>query len=536
MQERVRSAGRGLAVLVLAGCAHTSRVPATVQHDPAPVAAALPPRVMVIAAGGSQTCALFDTGKARCWGHGLFGGLGRKDYADIGDDETPAASGDFDAGGTIAAISVGTLSTCVLLTGGRVRCSDMRSRSTSPNLVDIDLGGRAVQVSAGHEHACALLETGSVRCWGAGGQGALGYGNRSDVTVAEVGARGRDVDVGGKVVQVEAGDALTCALLESHAVRCWGMAPLGYQGLDGVGGEHTPAWAGDIDLGGPARQIAVGGAHACALLERGTVRCWGPGNDGQLGYGNEDAVGATNTPASAGDVAVGGKVTQISAGDAHTCALLDTGAVRCWGAAGHGRLGYGNHSAIGDDEPPASAGDVPVGAKAQQIVAGGDHTCALLEAGTVRCWGVGGSGQLGYGNPDDIGAAETPAAAGDVPLFDPARRVSPRARHAEMTAQRAKLAAQEERARAESAAAALAAAPATNERKDAERVAQRECEEACPHCSVLYDSRAAFGGRGRKLSQREHELVLRAYRNHLTTGQCAVSPERLPASSIGGKD
>jgi hypothetical protein len=35
----------------------------------------------------------------------------------------------------------------------------------------------------------------------------------------------------------------------------------------------------------------------------------------------------------------------------------------------------------------------------------------------VCCWGHGTYGRLGYGNDDDIGDDETPAEAGDVPLF-----------------------------------------------------------------------------------------------------------------------
>ena len=63
----------------------------------------------------------------------------------------------------------------------------------------------------------------------------------------------------------------------------------------------------------------------------------------------------------AGDVEVGGSVLQIAVGRLHSCALLDSGAVRCWGFGLAGQLGYGNTGDIGDDETPASAGDVQVG-------------------------------------------------------------------------------------------------------------------------------------------------------------------------------
>jgi alpha-tubulin suppressor-like RCC1 family protein len=144
---------------------------------------------------------------------------------------------------------------------------------------------------------------------------------------------------------------------------------------------------------------------------------------GQLGYGNPDAVGDTpdNLPSDVGDVPVGGAVVQIAAGTEHTCALLDTGNVRCWGRGALGRLGYGNPDTVGDtpDNLPADAGDVPVGGTVLQIAAGGAHICAVHDTGTVRCWGNGSSGRLGYGNTDNIGDTpeNLPEAAGNVPLF-----------------------------------------------------------------------------------------------------------------------
>ena len=104
--------------------------------------------------------------------------------------------------------------------------------------------------------------------------------------------------------------------------------------------------------------------------------------------------------AAAGDVDLGGTAVQISAGTQHSCALLEGGSVRCWGGGDFdtygcaGCLGYGNRETIGDDEAPSSVGDVDVGGRVLQIAAGGDFTCALLEGGRVRCWGDGQRGHL----------------------------------------------------------------------------------------------------------------------------------------------
>jgi len=158
------------------------------------------------------------------------------------------------------------------------------------------------------------------------------------------------------------------------------------------------------------------------------VRCWGFGGNGRLGYANTTTIGddAGETPGSVGPVDLGNNelgrkrtAKAISAGDNHTCAILDDDTVRCWGYGGDGRLGYGGTSDIGDDETPGSVGQVDLGLNrtAQAISAGGRHTCARLDDGrTVRCWGYGANGRLGYCNQDDIGDNDTPGSVGPVDI------------------------------------------------------------------------------------------------------------------------
>ena len=302
---------------------------------------------------------------------------------------------------------------------------------------DVDTDTLQVKVFSGANHTCAVLDPGNVRCWGLGNLGQLGYGNTENIGDDETPASAGDVDVGGTVVQIAGGGHHTCALLDTGKVRCWGAGwagQLGYGNTENIGDDETPASAGDVDVGGTVVQITAGYVHTCALLDTGNVRCWGGGdgaddNCGQLGYVSDDvAIGDNETPASAGDVDVGGAVIQVAAGSHHTCALKDTGDVVCWGYGLYGRLGYGSHESIGDDEHPSSAGTVNVGGKVVQITAGGGHTCALLDTGNVRCWGggheVGESyGQLGYGNTEAIGDDELPYTAGDVDVGGPVARI-----------------------------------------------------------------------------------------------------------------
>ena len=148
--------------------------------------------------------------------------------------------------------------------------------------------------------------------------------------------------------------------------------------------------------GAAAAQLDAGRNHSCAVLTTGGVRCWGFGGEGELGYGTPATVGDDETPGSAGPVFLGPGRTaaSISAGNFHTCAELDDGNVRCWGFGRTAQLGNRRVDNIGDNESPGSVPVVNLGAgrSATAISAGGYHTCAILDDGTVRCWGYGQSG------------------------------------------------------------------------------------------------------------------------------------------------
>jgi len=332
-----------------------------------------------IYSGAWHTCAIMaPTDTVRCWGlnnHGQLG-YGNTQVVGIG-DITPATAGDVDAGG---------------------------------NVEDIAIGGN---------HTCALLSTGNVRCWGSNESGQLGYGNTDTIGDDETPASVGDVDIGENVIEITAGILHTCALLSTGNVRCWGASKsgqTGYGSANSVGDDETPASVGDIDIGENVVTIAAGGYHTCALLSTGNVRCWGENENGQLGYGNTEDIGDDETPASVGDVDIDATIIEVKAGGAHSCIRTNNGGIRCWGENENGQLGYGNTELVGDDETPTSLEDIDLGGEAIEISAGYAHTCSLLFAGNVRCWGYGYFGQLGYGNQDSVGDNELPNDAGDVPI------------------------------------------------------------------------------------------------------------------------
>ena len=222
-----------------------------------------------------------------------------------------------------------------------------------------------------------------------------------------------------EILYVDASYQNTCALLEGGRVRCWGAnyaGQLGYGYTDNIGDDELPSDVGDVMLPVAGAELTMGDSHSCILMDNQNVRCWGSGSGGKLGYATTDNIGDDEFPISIQDILVGGAVLEIDAGGSHTCARLDNGKMRCWGGGFSGALGYGNSLSIGDDEHPATAGDVPVGAAVIAQATGISHTCAITAAGRIRCWGGSAfSGALGYGNTDNVGSMITPQQAGDVP-------------------------------------------------------------------------------------------------------------------------
>jgi alpha-tubulin suppressor-like RCC1 family protein len=282
-------------------------------------------------------------------------------------------------------------------------------------------------IDGGYDTTCAVLRIGAVRCWGQGSYGKLGLGFYAIIGDNETPNAVPPVNLGpGRTARaVGTGEGVTCAILDNAKVKCWGLGAhgeVGYGTTDDVGDNETPDTVGTVDFGPgrTAKAIAVGSIHTCAILDDGTVKCWGHGGDGKLGYGNTNSIGDDETPAAVEPVDLGpGRTAKaIGASASGTCAILDDGTVRCWGDGFAGRNGYGNTNDIGDNETPASAGPVDLGPgrTARAIGVGPADTCAILDNGTVRCWGKNDVGQLGYGNTNDIGDNETPASAGPVDL------------------------------------------------------------------------------------------------------------------------
>jgi alpha-tubulin suppressor-like RCC1 family protein len=375
-----------------------------------------------------------DNSSLKCWGSNDYCELGLGTH-DNGHGSMPGTMGNglpwVDLGTTAAgtarkavALGGGYQSTCVIGDDGAVNCWGQdgsgqlgdgqtgTERSCLPgeigdaNRLPLPAAAAAVAMrgesDGGGAHACALLVSGAVSCWGENGFGQLGTGDTTALPSPSPPLVFPDGFVTAKLVL---GNDHTCAVAVDRRVECWGSDQLGQLGPTAVGDVHAPGM--DLRLRGRAVvALAAGADHTCALLDGGALKCWGRNDAGQLGLG--DLVNRGDGAGEMGDnlpeVSLGGPTIAVAAGAAHTCAVTGDGAVRCWGAGDAGQLGLGTET--GALAPPATAIALPAAAIA--VAAGADFSCALLGDGQVACWGAGARGQLGSG---DLGGRAAPASA-----------------------------------------------------------------------------------------------------------------------------
>ena len=327
------------------------------------------------------------------------------------------ASPRFVNGVAVGVVAAGSEFTCGVLESGGLRCwgrNDVGQLGNENQIISATPGSRtqlavrsitnATAVTAGSAHACALLSTGGVRCWGRNTTGQLGDGTTNNsfvpTTVTGLGT------LTSQVSAVSAGDQHTCAIvvnpvsLSPPSVRCWGSNAYGQLGRGTTGGDFsTPAVVPGTS---GAIAVAAGGRHSCAVLATRAVVCWGFNANGQLGDGTTTQRN-TATPVSGINTA-----WVVTAGAAHTCAGLQGGGFRCWGDNGLGRLGNGGLVA---SSTPTIVLMPPTLFTHEQVAAGADFTCGIAASAPdpdVYCWGGNNSGQLGAG---DFTSSTTPRVA-----------------------------------------------------------------------------------------------------------------------------
>jgi len=346
----------------------------------------------LISGGGTHTCAITSSGSVKCWGYNFFGQLGDGTTAD---SKVPVSVSDLSSGAS--AISAGCYHTCAITSSGGAKCwgynnyGQLGNNSNADSNVPVSVSGLdsgVRAISAGHFYTCAITSSGAVKCWGRNRDGQLGDGTTADSNIP--------VSVSGLssgVSAVSAGYSHTCAITSSGAVKCWGHNSVGQLGDGTTADSKVPVSVSGLSSGVSA--ISAGDLHTCALTNSGGVKCWGYNFFGQLGDGT---TADSKVPVSVSDLSSG--VSAISAagyeGGSHTCALTSSGGVKCWGRNRDGQLGNNSNT---DSKVPVDVVGLSSGMSA--IDAGYFHNCAITSSGGIKCWGGNWDGQLGDGTTVD---------------------------------------------------------------------------------------------------------------------------------------
>lgn len=309
----------------------------TSQTTPRPIPALTSGAARLVAGYDGHSCALGDVGGLLCWGFNTFGEVGDGSHFDV---PTPTA------------------------------------------VVGL---GLAWAVAAGASHTCAVGRDNLLYCWGKNDWGQLGLGTKPTPAYSATA-----VPKLSQVVGLAAGARNTCAITAPGKLWCWGTNQAGQLGNSTMVEQTQPAQVAGMDTGVSA--IAVGELHVCAV-KAGAALCWGYNTSQQVGDGK--ATSPRYVPAQV--VGLGSGVVDVVAGAAHSCALLEGGAVKCWGANDWGQVGNGDTSKA-DVATPVDV--VGLGSDVATLSAGYIHTCAVKLDGKVFCWGGNDQGQIGDGTKD----------------------------------------------------------------------------------------------------------------------------------------
>jgi alpha-tubulin suppressor-like RCC1 family protein/formylglycine-generating enzyme required for sulfatase activity len=402
--------------------------------------------VKAISAGNTHICALTSTDGVVCWGNNNRGQLGNGSTTNssipVGVSNLTSGVKAISARGGVGsgdATSMEASHTCALTSANGVKCwgsndyGQLGDGSTTNRSTPVEVSGLnsgVTAISTGSFNTCALNSAGGVLCWGYNNHGQVGDGTMvyrtapvslsgltsgvmavaigeyytcAMISLAEVkcwgfnnfGQVGRNttqyltpLDVSSlstEVMVISAGAGFACALTSAGGVKCWGSNDSGQLGDGTTTQRLTPVDVTGLNSG--VKAIATGQQHACALTDAGAVKCWGRNDFGQLG---DNSTTQRLTPGYVNELTSG--VTAISVGGQHTCALTDAGAVKCWGRNDFGQLGDNSTT---QRLTPGYVNELTSGVTA--ISTGLYHTCALTSAGTVKCWGANINGQLGDG-------------------------------------------------------------------------------------------------------------------------------------------
>lgn len=341
-------------------------------------------------------CAVRTDGAARCWG---------KNAEKAWDQSKKGVTG------PIKQLFVDSNFSCALNQADAVLCWGQESGITSLGRGALPDPGspetpvavlwNAQKIDTKNGNVCALTKDGEVYCWG----GDIDDYNlrASKKPTPDMLARPTKIMGLPKIKQMSVGDYHSCAVGFDSSLWCWGKFD---HGSDGTGRNKefrsaTP-FRVEMQMGG-ATQVSAGLYFSCAVsVHSGSVYCWGRNDWGQTGTGHrgDNVLYPTRVLTDTSE-----SVQEVSAGGTYACALLTSGAARCWGRSTAGALGngIGNIFAESSQSTPGVVGSKQgelfgikgIATSSEDAIASYSTTCAWGEGNQAWCWGSGELGQLG---------------------------------------------------------------------------------------------------------------------------------------------
>ncbi|MGA1362388.1 MAG: RCC1 domain-containing protein, partial [Ilumatobacteraceae bacterium] len=390
--------GRAFALGLLAVCA--VGVVVAPARDGSGVRAATPGAAGQIVAGVGHTCVIAADNRVMCWGDNQFGQLGDSAFPDAS-SSSPVATSGF-GGRTPVQLAAGRNHTCARMSDATVWCWGDNTYAqlgnaggTSVDPVQVTLGSTATWISASGNTSCART-TAQLICWGRNNKGQLGLGTTYTGGGGVAPTAAPAVPGTFDAVSLSGGFEHTCAASAAGEVWCWGeggrlqLGSTANSTVDQTSPQRTDA------LGDVASRVVAGDEFSCAHLGNSSVWCWGDNSFGQLGRGSTSPSSSSEPTAVAGT----GNAMVVAAGGKHACAVTSAGTVRCWGRNNSGQVG--DASVVDAHSPQQVSG---VTGTAVDAATGGAHSCAVLQTGAVSCWGDNSFGQLGTGDTATRNAA-----------------------------------------------------------------------------------------------------------------------------------
>ncbi|MBN9164789.1 MAG: hypothetical protein BGO98_47300 [Myxococcales bacterium 68-20] len=357
-----------------------------------PVTCSVTPCATELAAGKDHFCARMSDGTARCWGNAEMGatGAGELDKDDTGGPPTVVAglSG-------VTQISAAEQTSCARLDDSTIHCWGANEHgqlglSADPPVVDdmphpaperVDILGAASRVDVGVRGACAVLASGEAWCWGANDR--LQLARTSDDVVAGPAPAGAN----GLVITRTGMTSITgFGLTADNRLLGWGAISGREGSLDP---DPTPFPLPSLH---DVTAFAASATHVCAIAN-GAGYCWGSNRSSSLCSGLPDHAllpSPTSTKGSA-------YPQRIAVSERTTCVRMTDGTVQCCGDDTFGQLGSGKSGGVA----PVFVRATAFKKRAVQIVTSSSTTCALVDDGSVECWGGNAHGELGQGTRDD---------------------------------------------------------------------------------------------------------------------------------------